>query len=148
MCLPDRQVAALELAEAAADTCGAKAAACGELARVAAASGGAFDVPWGVCLPFGAMEAALQARSPLPRPGARAGGSLQTLNLYRGLLAEKARSRGARHSGCPSYQGLAAEPGTAPEGSTAVALAWLQHPKDCNVLQSAAPREAARWACD
>ena len=145
--MPGRQVAALELAEAAVDTCGAKAAACGELARVAAASGGAFDVPWGVCLPFGAMEAALQARSPLPRLKVHAGVNLQTLNLYRGLLAGKARSRGARHSGCPSYQGLAAEPGTASEEAPAVALAWLQHPKDCNVLQRGAPCEAARWAC-
>ena len=58
----------LELAEATVDACGAKAAACGELARVAAGSGGAFAVPWGACLPFGAMEAALQACALLPRP--------------------------------------------------------------------------------
>lgn len=87
MRLLDRQMAALELAEAAVDTCGAKAAACGELARVAAASGGAFAVPWGVCLPFGAMEAALQARSSQLAPGVRTGGNLQALNLCRGLLS-------------------------------------------------------------
>ena len=58
----------LPLAEATPATCGAKAAACGELARVAA-RGGAFGVPPGVCLPFGAMEAALRARRPRRRPG-------------------------------------------------------------------------------
>lgn len=108
-------MAALELAEAAVDTCGAKAAACGELARVAAASGGAFSVPWGVCLPFGAMEAALQACSPLSKPGAPEEGARtlsepRPLNLYRGswlkkqnqpVLWRRGRLRGRRAPVCP-----------------------------------------------
>jgi phosphoglucan,water dikinase len=52
------EVVALEAATAA--TCGAKAAACGALARLASRSE-AFSAPPGACLPFGCMEAALEA---------------------------------------------------------------------------------------
>ena len=58
----------MELAEATVATCGAKAAACGELARISVDNNGAFAVPPGACLPFGAMEAALKARPRPPRP--------------------------------------------------------------------------------
>lgn len=51
----------LKLAEAKASTSGAKAAACAELARLAEASGRKFSAPAGVVLPFGTMDAALQA---------------------------------------------------------------------------------------
>jgi hypothetical protein len=46
------------LEKATAATCGAKAAACAQLATAAAKSG--FSTPTGVCLPFGSMEAAIK----------------------------------------------------------------------------------------
>ena len=42
----------------ATSSCGAKAAACAQLAQVAAKAG--FQTPAGVCLPFGSMEAAIK----------------------------------------------------------------------------------------
>jgi phosphoglucan,water dikinase len=48
------------LTEATTATCGAKAAACAELARVAEQNTGLFSAPSGACLVFGNMEAALQ----------------------------------------------------------------------------------------
>lgn len=60
----------LELSQAEVQTCGAKAAACGQLATLAekaasAGKGTAFKVPAGVSIPFGAMEAALSASGSL-----------------------------------------------------------------------------------
>ena len=51
------------LEEATAETCGAKAATCGHLASLSALSEGdsAFKTPGGVCLPFGSMEACVEA---------------------------------------------------------------------------------------
>ena len=49
------------LEKATPKNCGAKAAACAELAKVAASAG--FSTPAGVCLPFGCMEAAIKVES-------------------------------------------------------------------------------------
>ena len=46
------------LEKATPANCGAKAAACAELAKVAA--GANFSTPAGVCLPFGTMDAAIK----------------------------------------------------------------------------------------
>ena len=46
------------LEKATPKNCGAKAAACAELAKVAASAD--FSTPAGVCLPFGCMEAAIK----------------------------------------------------------------------------------------
>lgn len=49
----------IPLASATQDRCGAKAAACSQLLQAAKASGGAFEAPGGVVLPFGVMDIAL-----------------------------------------------------------------------------------------
>ena len=54
--LKTMKTVALEKATPA--NCGAKAAACAELAKVAA--GADFKTPAGVCLPFGTMDAAIK----------------------------------------------------------------------------------------
>ena len=54
--LKTMKTVALEKATPA--NCGAKAAACAELAKVAA--GADFRTPAGVCLPFGTMDAAIK----------------------------------------------------------------------------------------
>ena len=54
----------LELEKAAVDTCGSKAAACAELARLAEQEVG-FSTASGVCLPFGNMEYAVEVNIPL-----------------------------------------------------------------------------------
>lgn len=48
------------LADADAKQCGAKAAACGELARLAASSDAGFAAPAAVVVPFGVMDLAIQ----------------------------------------------------------------------------------------
>ena len=48
------------LEKATPKNCGAKAAACAELAKVAASAD--FNTPAGVCLPFGCMEAAIKVK--------------------------------------------------------------------------------------
>lgn len=50
----------IALAEATPETCGAKAAACAELTKVAEQNAGVFSAPSGACLVFGNMETALQ----------------------------------------------------------------------------------------
>lgn len=57
--LKNAKVVPLEKATPA--NCGAKAAACAELAKVAAGAG--FSTPAGACLPFGSMEAAIKVDS-------------------------------------------------------------------------------------
>ncbi len=49
------------LEKATAASCGAKAAACAQLALAASKAG--FSTPAGVCLPFGSMEAAIKVCS-------------------------------------------------------------------------------------
>ena len=61
MQLKTMKTVALEKATPA--NCGAKAAACAGLAKVAA--GANFRTPAGVCLPFGTMDAAIKVRAPL-----------------------------------------------------------------------------------
>ena len=56
------KVTILPLEKASNSSCGAKAAACAQLATVAAEAG--FRTPVGVCLPFGSMEAAIQVHGP------------------------------------------------------------------------------------
>lgn len=56
------KVTILPLEKASNSSCGAKAAACAQLAVVAADAG--FRTPQGVCLPFGSMEAAIQVQRP------------------------------------------------------------------------------------
>ena len=48
----------LPLEKANSSSCGAKAAACAQLASVAAEAG--FQTPAGICLPFGSMELAIE----------------------------------------------------------------------------------------
>lgn len=57
------KVTILPLEKASISSCGAKAAACAQLATVAAEAG--FRTPAGLCLPFGSMEAAIQVHIPL-----------------------------------------------------------------------------------
>ena len=52
----------VRLADAKADTCGAKAAACAELERAAAGSGAGFATPAAAVVPFGVMDLAIQVR--------------------------------------------------------------------------------------
>eukprot|EP00897_Mesotaenium_endlicherianum_P010694 jgi/Mesen1/9653/ME000671S09008 len=62
--------AVLELADADVAQTGAKAAACGELARLSQSSTaqkGTFQVPAGVCIPFGAMEEVLRSSGSFDR---------------------------------------------------------------------------------
>ena len=59
--LKTMKIVALEKAKPA--NCGAKAAACAELAKVAA--GASFSTPAGICLPFGTMDAAIKVFAPL-----------------------------------------------------------------------------------
>jgi len=58
--LKTMKIVALEKAKPA--NCGAKAAACAELAKVAA--GARFSTPAGICLPFGTMDAAIKVHAP------------------------------------------------------------------------------------
>lgn len=52
--------ALVALRDAEPQNSGAKSAACAELERVAASSGGAFSTPRGAVLPFGSMELAIK----------------------------------------------------------------------------------------
>lgn len=56
------KAAVVALSKASTASCGAKAAACAELAKLAEQQkkGPAFGTAAGVCLPFGCMEAAIQ----------------------------------------------------------------------------------------
>lgn len=58
MTLQLKTMKTVALEKATPANCGAKAAACAELAKVAA--GARFKTPAGVCLPFGTMEAAIK----------------------------------------------------------------------------------------
>lgn len=53
--------AVVPLDKATASTCGSKAAKCAALANLAASSGGSFRTPRGVVVPFGVMEAVVEA---------------------------------------------------------------------------------------
>ncbi|KAF5826707.1 pyruvate phosphate dikinase, partial [Dunaliella salina] len=54
-----KKMEVVPLAKASTETCGAKAAKCGELERIARSTKGAFTTPPGVALPFGCMDCAL-----------------------------------------------------------------------------------------
>jgi hypothetical protein len=51
----------LELADAKAERCGAKAAACAQLLKLAEESRGSFMAPGGAVIPFGVMDLAVEA---------------------------------------------------------------------------------------
>ena len=64
MGLQVKKASVVALAKATTASCGAKAAACAELAQLAQKSKkkGGFGTAEGVCLPFGCMEAVIQVR--------------------------------------------------------------------------------------
>jgi len=57
----------VRLADARTETCGAKAAACGELEAAARKSGAGFATPAGAVVPFGVMDLAIQVPLALHR---------------------------------------------------------------------------------
>lgn len=89
--------AVVPLDKAAASTCGSKAAKCAALANLAASSGGSFRTPRGVVVPFGVMEAVVEAAGQKARyeqllkkldDGAVTGEELETAcNEMRALLS-------------------------------------------------------------
>jgi hypothetical protein len=58
LCGQVQSATVVALEKAAANSCGSKAAACSQLATLAA--GASFKTPAGVCLPFGSMDVAIK----------------------------------------------------------------------------------------